>query len=326
MNIPGRHCPAHYRYSPTVFDAEPALRAETLYVVGGLYGNPEALRAVLAMQADEERAGAPVTLLFNGDFNWFNADAESFAAINAAVLAHVAIQGNVETELAAPDADAGCGCAYPDNVGDDTVARSNAIMQRLRTVAGLSDYRARLAALPRCMTVSVGDLRIGVVHGDAESLAGWSFAVEALGSVAGVTRIEDYFRTANVRAFACSHTCLPVARDFAVDGARRVVINNGAAGMPNFSGTTYGVLTRISVDPAPPAGALYGTVIDDVRFDALPLHYDHAAWLRRFITLWPPGSPAYRSYHRRMTEGPRFSVVQADRLRRDDSTVTCRLG
>ena len=51
------------------------------------------------------------------------------------LLAHHAIRGNVEAELAS-DEDAGCGCAHPDYVGDDVVDRSNQIMTRLRATAG----------------------------------------------------------------------------------------------------------------------------------------------------------------------------------------------
>ena len=43
---PGRSCPTSYRYSPRVFDRLPDLVADTIYVVGGLYGNVEALAAV----------------------------------------------------------------------------------------------------------------------------------------------------------------------------------------------------------------------------------------------------------------------------------------
>ena len=35
----GRVCPVDYTYSPAVFARAPDLTAETLYVVGGLYGN-----------------------------------------------------------------------------------------------------------------------------------------------------------------------------------------------------------------------------------------------------------------------------------------------
>ena len=115
---PGRSCPLHYRYAPTVFDRDADIRAETVYVIGGLYGNVPALEAVLELAAAEK---VMPTLVFNGDFNWFNVDAGSFNAINREVLKHVALRGNVETELAADADDAGCGCAYPEYVDDADV-------------------------------------------------------------------------------------------------------------------------------------------------------------------------------------------------------------
>ena len=54
MNQAGRSCPLRYRYTPQALGAAEALRAETLYVVGGLYGNVESLRQVLAMKCEEE--------------------------------------------------------------------------------------------------------------------------------------------------------------------------------------------------------------------------------------------------------------------------------
>src|SRR5260221_8457965 len=95
---PGRACPLHYRYSPAVFGRDADLEAETLYIVGGLYGNRAALAAVLEMAAREPVAP---TLVFNGDFNWFDIADADFRAINEEVLQHIALRGNVETELAA---------------------------------------------------------------------------------------------------------------------------------------------------------------------------------------------------------------------------------
>ena len=128
---PGRSCPLRYRYSPSVFRRAPDLDADTLYVIGGLYGNVEAMREILAMKAREERNGPEVRLLFNGDFNWFDIDGDSFDEINETVLTHGAIQGNVEAELDS-DEDVGCGCAYPSYVDQTTVDCSNAIIEALR--------------------------------------------------------------------------------------------------------------------------------------------------------------------------------------------------
>ena len=65
---PGRSCPLPYRYAPSAFERAADLHAETIYVIGGLYGNVPALHAILQLAAAE-----PVkpTLIFNGDFNWF---------------------------------------------------------------------------------------------------------------------------------------------------------------------------------------------------------------------------------------------------------------
>jgi hypothetical protein len=312
----GRVCPIRYRYSPEVFDCSPQFSVHTAYVVGGLYGNHQALDAVLAMAQRECERGGDVTLIFNGDFNWFNVRAEDLAEINETVLRHVATQGNVEAELAADDSDAGCGCAYPDHVDEAVVTRSNAIMARLRaTTMALPELRRRLQDVPMTLCIEVGNERIAVLHGDPDSLAGWSFAVEAMppGGTTSVRRIHDYFRRAGARIFACTHTGLPFAQRLLVDGRAHLVVNNGSAGMPNFAATRFGVITRISADQRIPEASLYGCQLDGLRVDALPVHYDHEAWLRSFLRDWPEGSPAHDAYHGRLVDGPDFSLRQAAR-------------
>ncbi len=304
---PGRTCPLHYRYGAASLRREADLRAATLYVIGGLYGNQDALDAILQLCSVEPDA----VLVFNGDFNWFDVDDESFLRINTEVLRHHAIRGNVETELLSGDAAAGCGCGYPDYVNDDDVARSNLIMDRLaRTARRHLHVSSRLNALPMNLVAGVGGLAIGIVHGDAESLAGWGFGEEAIDP----SVVARMFDAAAVRVFASSHTCLPVAQVFAVARGASVLINNGAAGMPNFAGTRHGVLSRISVRP-PPArlGVLYGTVIEGVHIDAVPIDYDQAAWLAHFDAIWPAGSAAALSYRARIAHGPAYPASSAIR-------------
>ena len=95
-----------YRYGPAALALAAEQAADTLYVVGGLYGNRPALDALLQLAAQEP---GPVRFCFNGDFNWFNVDDAGFAEINRTVLEHDACLGNVEAELFAADDDAGCG-------------------------------------------------------------------------------------------------------------------------------------------------------------------------------------------------------------------------
>src|SRR5262249_6488907 len=110
----GRLCPVDYYYDPSEFNRAPDLTAEILYVVGGLYGTAAALYTVEWL-AQAERA--PVTIVFNGDFHWFDAEPRWFAAVEAGVSRHGAIRGNAETEIArTDDVGAGCGCAYPESV------------------------------------------------------------------------------------------------------------------------------------------------------------------------------------------------------------------
>ncbi|HEY4998909.1 MAG TPA: hypothetical protein VII36_07190, partial [Usitatibacter sp.] len=225
---PGRTCPVSYRYAPRVFDREAEVVADTLYVVGGLYGNIEALESVRALA---EREPGPVALVFNGDFHWFDVAPEDFSRVTREVLEHTALRGNVETEIASEDTGAGCGCAYPMDVSDADVSRSNEILGRLRDTAhAFAPLRERLGALPMHRVASVGGARIGIVHGDAASLAGWGFAADRLDDPAHRRWIDSAFADARVDIFASTHTCLPAFRAFAASG---IVANNGAAGMPN---------------------------------------------------------------------------------------------
>jgi len=306
-DAPGRSCPLHYRYPAQGIFREPELQADTLLIAGGLYGNPLALDALLA-RADAEPGGA--MLVFNGDFHWFDIDAPVFARISEVALLHGAIRGNVETELAAPIDEAGCGCGYPQWVGDAEVDRSNRILATLkRTAAAVPDLRARLAALPMHLGAEVGGVRVGIVHGDAESLAGWNFSQERLRDAPGTAGAQ--IEAAGVQVLCSSHTCLPVLAEFELAQGRAALINNGAAGMPNFAGTQHGVVTRISVRPS--GDALYGTRIAGIHVEALALHYDAKAWLAQFDAWWPEGSPAALSYRRRIVEGPGYGRDEAVR-------------
>ncbi len=314
---PGRSCPLHYRYRPEVFatDAQPHLQGlEVLYVVGGLYGNALALDVVLTLfDAERGRKG----LVFNGDFHWFDAEAATFTSVQLMVLAHTALRGNVETELAAvPQADddaAGCGCAYPSWVGDDVVQRSNRILQRLRQVV-TAPQRTELARLPMWLRADVGSLRLGIVHGDAQSLAGWGFAQEHLREAAHRTEVLRWFEAAQVHAFASTHTCLPVFQALASRSTQpRGVYNNGAAGMPNFAGDAAGLFTRIALQPFSGSQRRFGVQQQGVFVDAVAVDTNASEAQRRFLALWPAGSDAHASYFQRISAGPHYQLAEAVR-------------
>jgi len=133
-------------------------------------GNRQALAALEQRLAAEPQARA----VFNGDAHWFDRDPAIFQEIEQGLSAHLALRGNVETELGrAHDSGAGCGCAYPASVDEAMVERSNAIQAELnRTVQRLPGMAARLAARPATALVSVGGQRVAISHGDEQSLAG----------------------------------------------------------------------------------------------------------------------------------------------------------
>ena len=306
--VPGRSCPLAYRYGAAALATAPAVSAETLYVVGGLYGNPFALDAVEAMAAQEK---SKTTLCFNGDFNWFNVDEPAFVSINQRVLAHNAIAGNVEFELCSALTDTGCGCAYPENIDQNVVERSNRIHARLKlTAKKFPKLLVGLASLPLFARFSVGETKIGVVHGDANSLSGWLFDAVELDRETNRDTIIHAFSAANVNLFASTHTCFPAIRRFQLQEGTGIVANNGAAGMPNFQAQRTGLLTRISIYPTPNV-SIYGLKQSGVYIDVIPICYDQLRWREAFLRNWPEGSDAHTSYWERIEDGPDHQFNQA---------------
>ena len=100
---------------------------------------------------------------------------------------HTATAGNVEVESAAVEPSGlGCGCGYPEYVSPGIVERSDRIVSALRSAALDADDSEELLAwlrgLPRAAVAEVGAQRrrVGIVHGDVDSLAGWQLGVEAM--------------------------------------------------------------------------------------------------------------------------------------------------
>jgi hypothetical protein len=322
-DLPGRSCPIRYQYGPQAIRQAPTRQAEVLYVIGGLYGNGFALDAIQAFMAEEAASGTTPTACFNGDFNWFNVADEDFLAINHVVAQHDAITGNVEAELASDDLSAGCGCAYPASVSDLVVERSNRIFERLHgTALKYATVRKDFASLPMFARYQIGQSHIGIVHGDYQSLAGWKFDVDALHDHANKADLAQAFVLADVDVFASSHTCLPGFKAFKIDSTEinvrnarpAAVINNGAAGMPNFKGTAFGVVTRIALTPGR-KHVLHSEKVGELFVEALRVDFDEQAWIKHFLRSWPKGSDAYESYAERISHGPNFELEHAYALR-----------
>ena len=85
--------------------------------------------------------------------------------------------------------------------------------------------------------------------------------------------MRGWFEAAQVDAFACSHTCLPVFRALPISTRAQPawVLNNGATGMPNFRSDGAGLFTRIGLRPfaGPALARRHGLVQDGVHIDAI---------------------------------------------------------
>jgi hypothetical protein len=73
----------------------------------------------------------------------------------------------------------------------------------------------------------------------------------------------------------------------------------------------FGLLTRISIHPPAARASLYGIKTKGAFVDALPIRYDHARWMREFLSNWAPGSPGYDSYYGRIASGPAYQTERA---------------
>ncbi len=309
MQNPGRYCPSHYHYGAKSISQQNTVPTDTLYVVGGLYGNPQALKTIIEMAQTETHQAR---IVFNGDFNWFNIDDTGFYQINHTILQQYdAIQGNVENELIDPDNHAGCGCAYPEDIDDATVMRSNEIHALLKQTA--QNHPAiinQLTQLPLFLKYQIGKCQIGVVHGDSETLAGWGFDQNHLRNPNNNLWLAKQFAQAGVHIFASSHTCLPVLKLIQLADKPHCVINNGSAGMPNFQQTQYGLISHIATTPSP-LPKLYGCKIQNLYIDALPVHFDIEKWIKQFQLNWSSGSAADISYFQRIRYGTNYKIEQS---------------
>jgi hypothetical protein len=304
--------------TPEHFQRSLAEPVEVMYCVGGLYGNTVAAQAIEARFRSEPAERK--ILILNGDYHWFDLHEEQFVQIEAFARRHKALRGNVETELASLDDSAGCGCAYPSAVSDEDVERSNSILGQLRITARKLGIAQQLEGLPCAGQVNVGQQTIAITHGDHRSLAGWSLAHDAFDQTLECD-LGSWLSARSFTGLCSSHTCLPVAG--MQENTESFAINNGSAGMSNFSGDTRGLITRIStLDKALPASSsdlLYAATTRQLQVAAVAVEFDLGAWLTQFEKQWSRTSAAYVSYYNRITLGPKYQPWQA--IRRGFSSV-----
>lgn len=299
----GRSCPIRYQYGAAKIAEVPATPCDVLYVVGGLYGNVFALEAIENLAA---REAGKVRICFNGDFNWFNKSPEDFEHINQRVLNHDCILGNVEAELGEPLDVADCGCAYPENVDQGVVDRSNFIHTELKRCAQQQpELLGALLQKPFFARYSVGAVKVAVVHGDGDSLAGWRFDPAHLHRADEAPWRAALFEKAQVNVFASSHTCSAAFHHEPLpNGQTGLISNNGAAGMASEPGSLNGLFTRISATRLNNTALVFqSTQLNGVWVEQIRVQFDQAAWQQHFLSQWPEGTAAHTSYFKRISEG-----------------------
>lgn len=313
-NIAGRVCPVDYHIDDQAFSGDAEYLSDVLYVVGGLYGNPFALKAVDRLLEDERaraaKAGAPdakIATVFNGDMHWFDKTADNFESIERAAAKYTLLVGNVEAELRREDPiGVGCGCAYPSCVDDATVARSNAIHSMLfDELSNRPDLKRLLQGRPSTATVAVAGRKVGITHGDERMVGGWNCSREELSEPARQHELDAFLAENDLTVLATTHTCSAAA----ISLENGLVINNGAAGLPNFSDQHFGLAIRIAETSHP--DALFGALRDGLFVEAVPVRYDHDSFVKWFDELWPEGTPAEVSYRGRILNGPADSIGKA---------------
>ncbi len=288
-----------------------------LYVAGGLYGNAEALSALKGLIAAHD-PGA--TLVLNGDAHFFDAEAGWLSDLDQELAQFPALRGNVETEMARSGPALGCGCGYPMDVDQDVVRRSDAIVARLKgLVAGLPTLARRLQALPMTLVAEVSGVRVGIVHGDPTSLAGWNFDASRLDHGTIHPFLQQVHVASGLSLFASTHSCTAAMRQFSMSGQPFTIANNGSAGMANFMGDPRGLVTRIA--PTSSGLALYGVNHGPLVVEAVPVAFDLESFLARFDEAWPEGSDAALSYRKRLLFGPDHSLNAARAARKEGATI-----
>jgi predicted phosphodiesterase len=212
-------------------------------LLGGAYGNREAVAAVLA----DARARGAEAVWCLGDLGGFGPDPDGVVAL---LREHgvSCVQGNYDVAVAQGHADCGCGYADPR---DNHFA---AIAYRYTVGKTSGESRRWLGALPPAARLMLGDRRVLLCHGSPRQVN--EFLWESTTPSALLGRFCDRHE-ADVLAF--THTGLRWHRDLA--GGRHA-INVGAAGRPENDGS-------------PAVGYALLTDEGDLRVELVRVAYDH---------------------------------------------------
>ena len=293
----GRNCSLEYILQKDWAKKSKKLEEEVIYIVGGLYGNRYALEIINKMTHDEN-----AKVVFNGDMHWFDVEKEDFLKIEELSKDSIKLLGNVEFELLNNTSSLGCGCNYPEDVSDGVVERSNVIHNMMKeNIKGdqiLNDIKER----SKTLVLDFFGKKIAITHGDEKSMSGWGCSNENLKLVSRKKELDNWFKENDIDILATTHTCLAVV----YDNGRNIVINNGAAGMANIKGETFGLFTRIAKNSH--KKAIYSEYRDGLYVELVKVDFNIEKFKLWFEKVWPDDSPASISYKNRIINGTSLTI------------------
>ena len=293
----GRNCSLEYILQKDWTKKSEKLEEEAIYIVGGLYGNRYALEIINKMTHDEN-----AKVVFNGDMHWFDVEKEDFLNIEELSKDSIKLLGNVEFELLNNTSSLGCGCNYPEDVSDGVVERSNVIHNMMKeNIKGdqiLNDIKER----SKTLVLDFFGKKIAITHGDEKSMSGWGCSNENLKLVSRKKELDNWFKENDIDILATTHTCLAVV----YDNGRNIVINNGAAGMANIKGETFGLFTRIAKNSH--KKAIYSEYRDGLYVELVKVDFNIEKFKLWFEKVWPDDSPASISYKNRIINGTSLTI------------------
>ena len=293
----GRNCSLEYILRKDWTKKIKKLEAEVIYVVGGLYGNSYALEFIKKMAEDEN-----AKVVFNGDMHWFDVEKEDFLKIEELSKDSIKLLGNVEFELLNNTSSLGCGCNYPQDVSDGVVERSNIIHNIMKENIKGDDILNDIKERSKTLVLDFLGKKIAITHGDEKSMSGWECSNDNLKLEFRKKELDSWFEENNIDILATTHTCLPVV----YDNGKNIVINNGAAGMANIQGQTFGLITRIAKSSH--EKAIYSEYRNGLYVELVKVDFDIEKFKLWFEKVWPDDSPASISYKKRIINGTSLAI------------------
>ena len=95
------------------------------------------------------------------------------------------------------------------------------------------------------------------------------------------------------------------------NGEEKLLLNNGAAGMPNFKNKNFGIVIRISSGKSPDEKVLYRKKVKNYFFEAIKLEYHNKNFIKEFLSNWPSKSSGHKAYFDRIINGPIYDLADS---------------